>query len=245
MRAHVHQQLAGPLSDPGSGRVRGDAGQPHPAPVEFDDEQDVEPGQADRLDGEEVTGQHPAGLSAQELRPARSAAARGRSEPVPAQDVPDRGRGHGDAELGAFAGDPLVAPPRVLPGHAQHQIDDRRIQSAPTAVPVRVGPAAPDQVPVPAQQRGRRYQERRPPLPRQQPRQHRQHQPIRRGVPGPGDLPAQHRQLVPQDGDLHVLRIRRRTDPQQPEHPTQQHEPDTADHARGSCHAQHRPCSTA
>lgn len=58
LRAHLHQQLAGPLRDPGPGGVRGDAGQPHAAPVEFDDEQDVEPGQADGLDGEEVAGQH-------------------------------------------------------------------------------------------------------------------------------------------------------------------------------------------
>jgi hypothetical protein len=50
-------------------------------------------------------------------------------------------------------------------------------------------------------------------------------------LPRSGDLPAQHPQLVPQDRDLDVLRIRRRTDPQQPEQPTQQHESDTADHA--------------
>lgn len=87
---------------------------------------------------------------------------------------------------------------------------------AQSAVPVRVGPAAPDQVPVPAQQRGRSNQERRPPFPRQQPRQHSQHQPIRWGVPGSGDLPAHHGQLMPQNGDLHVLCIRRRTDPSSP-----------------------------
>jgi hypothetical protein len=40
----VHQQPAGLLGDPGSGRVGGDASHPHPASVEFDDEQDVEPG---------------------------------------------------------------------------------------------------------------------------------------------------------------------------------------------------------
>ena len=40
------------------------------------------------------------------------------------------------------------------------------------------------------------------------------------------------RQLVPQDRDLHVLRIRRRPDLEQPEHPPQQHEPDSADHSR-------------
>ena len=51
MRVHLHQQPTGLLSHPIPGRVRGDSGQPYPAPVEFDDEQEVEPGQADRLDG--------------------------------------------------------------------------------------------------------------------------------------------------------------------------------------------------
>jgi hypothetical protein len=41
---------------------------------------------------------------------------------------------------------------------------------------------------------------------------------------------------MPQHGDLDVLRVRRRTDPKQPEHPPQQHEPDAAHHGRGSCH---------
>jgi hypothetical protein len=39
-----------------------------------------------------------------------------------------------------------------------------------------------------------------------------------------------------QDRDLRILRIRPRTDPQQPEHPAHQYESDAADHARGSCH---------
>lgn|SRR5215207_1078796 len=42
---------------------------------------------------------------------------------------------------------------------------------------------------------------------------------------------------MPQDGDLYVLLVRRRTDPKQPEHPAHQHEPDTTGHARGSCQA--------
>ena len=48
---------------------------------------------------------------------------------------------------------------------AQHQIDDRGVQSAPPVVPVWVGPAAWHQVPVPAQQRGRSDEERRGPRP--------------------------------------------------------------------------------
>ena len=58
----VHQQVAAGLGDPRTGRVGGDACQVHPAVVELDDEQDVQPGEPDRLDGEEITRQHPAGL---------------------------------------------------------------------------------------------------------------------------------------------------------------------------------------
>jgi len=60
----VHQQVAGRLGDPGPGRVGGDPGHVHPPTVKFDNEQDVQPGQPDRLDREEVTGEHPGGLGA-------------------------------------------------------------------------------------------------------------------------------------------------------------------------------------
>jgi len=58
----VYQQVAGRLGHPRPGGVGGDPGQVHPAAVELDDEQDVQPGEPDRLDGEEITRQHPAGL---------------------------------------------------------------------------------------------------------------------------------------------------------------------------------------
>ena len=78
----VHQQIPGRLGHPGAGRVGGDAGQVHPAVLEFDDEQDVQPGQPDRLDGEEVAGQRPGGLGAQKLRPGWAAASWRWSEAV-------------------------------------------------------------------------------------------------------------------------------------------------------------------
>jgi hypothetical protein len=52
--------------------------------VDFHDEQDIQAGQADRLDGEEVTREHPAGLGGQELSPGRTASPWCRAEPVPA-----------------------------------------------------------------------------------------------------------------------------------------------------------------
>jgi hypothetical protein len=60
----VHQQVAGLLGRPSSGGVGGDPGQMHTPPLHLDDGQDVQPGRADGLDGEEVAGQQPAGLGA-------------------------------------------------------------------------------------------------------------------------------------------------------------------------------------
>ena len=71
----VHQPVASLLRHPGSRGVGGDPGQVHPPPVHLDDEQDIEAGEADGLDGEEVTGQQRAGLGAQELGPGRTASA--------------------------------------------------------------------------------------------------------------------------------------------------------------------------
>jgi hypothetical protein len=70
--AEVHQQVAGLLDHPRSGGVDGDPGEVKPAGLHFDHEQDVQPGQADGLDGEEVTGEQPTGLGPDELRVAVS-----------------------------------------------------------------------------------------------------------------------------------------------------------------------------
>lgn len=69
MVVQVHEQVAGLLSHLCCGGVSGDAGQVYPPALDFDDEQDVEAGQGDGLDGEEVTGEQPAGLGAEELCP--------------------------------------------------------------------------------------------------------------------------------------------------------------------------------
>jgi hypothetical protein len=42
--------------------VSGDADQMHPPTLQLDHEQNVEPGQADRFDGQEVAGEHAGGL---------------------------------------------------------------------------------------------------------------------------------------------------------------------------------------
>jgi hypothetical protein len=45
MLVEVHQQVAGGLGDPRAGGVGGDPGQVHPAVLQFDDEEHVQPGQ--------------------------------------------------------------------------------------------------------------------------------------------------------------------------------------------------------
>jgi hypothetical protein len=54
-------------------------------------------------------------------------------------------------------------------------------------------------------------EEDRPAIPRQQLRQHGQHQPISRLVARPCNLPSDHHQLMAQHGDLYVLGVRRAT----------------------------------
>jgi len=59
---------------------------------------------------------------------------------------------------------------------------------------------------MPAQQRGRGDEERRPPRPRQQPGQHRQHHPVGRLKVWTVDLPAQHRHPMAPHQQLDILR---------------------------------------
>jgi hypothetical protein len=60
----VHQEVASLLGDPGAGGVGGDPGQVYFSSFDFDDEQHVQPGQPDRVDGEAVGGQQRTGLGA-------------------------------------------------------------------------------------------------------------------------------------------------------------------------------------
>src|SRR4029077_11324643 len=67
-------EVARLLGNPRAGWVPGPAGEPDPAAVELDEEQDVEAAQGERLDGEEVAGEHAPCLRPQkrlQLRPLR------------------------------------------------------------------------------------------------------------------------------------------------------------------------------
>jgi hypothetical protein len=84
------------------------------AVFEFDEEEHVEAAQRDRFDGEEVAGEHARGLLAQELLPAWARTPQRRPRAGGEQDAPDRARRDTQAEFQQLAGDPRVAPTRVL-----------------------------------------------------------------------------------------------------------------------------------
>jgi hypothetical protein len=65
----VHHEVPGGLGCPGASRVGRDAREVHAAAVELDEEQHVVPPQHDGVDGEEVAGNDPGRLSAEERRP--------------------------------------------------------------------------------------------------------------------------------------------------------------------------------
>jgi hypothetical protein len=65
----VHAEVAGLLGQPGSGGVGGDAEDVHTAGGVFDDEEDVQPAQADGVHVEQVAGEDRVRLRAQEFGP--------------------------------------------------------------------------------------------------------------------------------------------------------------------------------
>jgi hypothetical protein len=90
--AQHEAQVAGLLGNPSPIRVGGHAGQVDPPGSQLDEEQHIQPPQPHRVDGEEVAGDDPGGLLAQERPPGSSRPPWRRVQPVPAQRRPDRGR---------------------------------------------------------------------------------------------------------------------------------------------------------
>jgi hypothetical protein len=108
----VHQQVAGLLGGPGSGRVAGGPEDVHVAAADLEGEEHIDPFQGDRaVDVEEVHGQHGRGLRPQEPTPGRvGRSQRRRRYPPSLEDPADRGCADAVAELEQFALDALVAP---------------------------------------------------------------------------------------------------------------------------------------
>ena len=200
----VHQQVPGALGDPWPVRVGRDAEQPDPPGRELDDEEEVQPAQQHGLDVREVAGEDARGLRGQELPPRLSHASRSGVDAGPAQDQPHGGGRQPMAEPDQRAVEATISPAWVVRGQPQHQLSGDR-PGRWSGAASRHGPAAADQVRMPAQHRLRRDEQPRPAAAGDEPAQRRLQRPVGPRRPRSGDLPAQHRQLVTKNEDLRVL----------------------------------------
>ena len=111
----------------------------------------------------------------QELSPGRTGSSWRGIESRVLQDRPDGRGGNGMAESDQLTLDASVAPAGILAGHPQHQGPDRWCGGWSAWSSVRVGPAAGDELGVPAQQRSGRHQPQLAQRGRQQPAQRAEH----------------------------------------------------------------------
>jgi hypothetical protein len=125
--AEVHQQSTGGLGGPGCGRMRSHPEQMYLAGAHFYDKKDLEPAQRDGVQGEEVGGQQPHGLSTQERSPAGVCSPWCRAEAGSGQDSADRTGAQAVTQPGEFALKAAVTPrmdspvPGAGPGHESRQ----------------------------------------------------------------------------------------------------------------------------
>jgi hypothetical protein len=120
--AQHQQQVAGLLGDPGAVGVGGDPSQVDAPGGSSMREQHVQPSQPYGVDGEEVAGEEPGGLLAQERPPRGRCPPRGRVEAMTTQRGADRSRRGLYAEVEQLALDLLVAPAGILGRQADDQL---------------------------------------------------------------------------------------------------------------------------
>jgi len=149
----VHAQVAGLLGHPHSGGMGGDPGDMYAATGVLDHDEHVEAAQQDGVD--EVDREDRVGLRGEELSPGRSGPARSRIDAGALEDLPHGRRGDRVAEPDELAVDSAVAPPWVLPRHPQHQIANALRDRWTAGCSPWIGPAAGDELGMPAQQRAR------------------------------------------------------------------------------------------
>jgi hypothetical protein len=122
--AQVHNQVACLLRDPRPARMTGNPEDVHTPGVELHHEEHIQPSQQDSVDVDEVAGQQPVRLRAQELLPTRTRAPRRRPQTGCGEDPAHRALPHPVSEPDRFALNPAIAPSGVLPRQPQHQITD-------------------------------------------------------------------------------------------------------------------------
>ena len=158
------------------------------------------------------------------------------SSPGALQDLPDGRGGDGMAEADQLALDASVAPAGILAGHPQHQGPDRRWGGWSAWSSVRVGPAAGDELGVPAQQGSGRHQPQLAQRGGQQPAQRAEHGAVEPGQCWPGVGAAQHGDLVTQRQDLGVLGGVGAGEQRQPAQHANEHQVDESEgHSGRSC----------
>jgi hypothetical protein len=185
--------------------VGGDPGEVHAAAPVLDHHQDVEAAEEDGVDVGEVDGEDGAGLRGEELSPGRAGPQGSGLDARGLEDHPHGGGGEMVAESDQLAVDAAVAPGRVLAGHPQHQGPDRLWGGWAAWLASRAGPAAGDELGVPAQHRPGGHES--------QPTQTRGQQPAEcaeDGAVDPGHgrarvVTAQYGDLVSEHQDLDVL----------------------------------------
>jgi hypothetical protein len=193
------------------------------ASLQFDHEQHVVTTEEHGIDMEEVGGHDAFGLGREELAPGRTRSSGSRRETVPAQDRSDARLRHADAELLQLADDAEVAPPGILPGQAQDQLDGLVGKGRTTFSTMGVGPAPANKRAVPAKDRLRCDEERTPALARYETSEEGNEGTVGPGEAGTCNLAAQHGQLVTEYEDLRLLgRGVHPMDTEQPEDATDQ-----------------------
>jgi hypothetical protein len=114
----IYQQVAGGLRGLGRGRMSGHPQEMNLSGAHFHDDQDIKAAQPDGVESEEVSGQQPGGLSAQEGPPPGVCSAWCRAEPGSGQDRSNGAGAHAVPESGKFTLDPAVAPGGIFLGQA-------------------------------------------------------------------------------------------------------------------------------
>ena len=149
------------------------------------------------------------GLGGQELLPVRGCALRCSVDAGGLEDFPDGGGRDLVPEAGELAADPPVAPGRVVAGHLHRGPADRRAGARASWCPAPVGPAALNQLGVPAQERARGDDQGQLAAARggRPPGQGGQDRPVGPRQPGCSDLALQDGDLVAQHQDLGVLDV--------------------------------------
>jgi hypothetical protein len=134
--------------------MRGDAEDVYAAGGVLDDEERIQPAQGDGVEEKQVAGQDRIGLRPQKLAPRRSGAVRCGVDAGGMQNLPNRGGADLVAEAGELAVDASIFPCRILGGRAEDQ-GAQAGGDGRSPGPCRLGgPAAGDQLAMPAQDGG-------------------------------------------------------------------------------------------